>query len=363
MKKNIVTCEEVKPKILDSINKNQIQAGERLPSFRSLAVEFGASIPTIQRAVSMLVSEGRLTSRVGSGTYVTEQSRTNSKFVGVLLPCIAYRSGDFMADAFISMRKVFLERGYFPVSVEPTPNTSGEIRDKEELELIHRLISQGMSGIIVDSCANEDSPIWSTLQRLNVPVLCFNNNGKGASYLDCVSADNYHGGMLVAKRLLSANRKKVAIISDPFDGSSSVKDRVRGFIDTMKEAGVSVSSDKIISLRSLMLNEKETINDVCSKLEDVDGIFGINDGTAIRTMNLLIQAGKRVPKDVAIVGFDDSELCEHVLPRLDSIRQASTHMGKRAAELLLDRIENLDNRVDTIQLKTQVSLITRDSVK
>lgn len=363
MAKKMVTCEEVKPKILDSINKNRIKAGQRLPSFRALAQEYGASIPTIQRAVSMLASEGRLTSRVGSGTYVTEQSQSNSKFVGVLMPHIPQRSGNFMTDAFSSMRKVLLDHGYFPVSVEPTPNTSGEVRDKEELALINKLVAQGMAGIIVDSCASEDSPIWSKLQQFNIPVLCFNNNGKGAGYLDCVSADNYHGGALAAERMLSANRKKVAIMSDPFDGSSSVKDRIRGFCETMEAAGVTVGTDKIISLRNLPSNEKDCIIEVVNRLKDVDGVFGINDGMAIRTMNYLIQAGKRIPEDVAIIGFDDSELCEHVSPRIDSIRQASAHMGQRAAELLLERIENPANRMDTIQLKTQVSLITRDSVK
>lgn len=363
MIKKIVTCEEVKPKILDSINKNRIRAGQRLPSFRALAQEYGASIPTIQRAVSMLASEGRLTSRVGSGTYVTEQSQSNSKFVGVLMPHIPQRSGNFMTDAFSSMRKVILDHSYFPVSVEPTPNTSGEVRDKEELALINKLVAQGMAGIIVDSCAGEDSPIWSKLQQLNIPVLCFNNSGKGSGYLDSVSADNYRGGALAAERLLSANRKNVAVMSDPFDGSSSVRDRVRGFCETMNAAGVTVNSDKIISLHNMTLNEKESNAEVVNRLKDVDGIFGINDGTAIRTMNLLIQAGKRIPKDVAIVGFDDSELCEHVSPRLDSVRQASSHMGRRAAELLLERIENPVNRMDTIQLKTQVSLIIRDSVK
>ncbi|MFA6569140.1 MAG: GntR family transcriptional regulator [Victivallales bacterium] len=363
MNKKTVTCEEVRLKILDSIDKNRIKAGGRLPSFRALAMEFGASIPTIQRAMAMLTSEGLLTSRVGSGTYVTGQLRLNNRLIGILMPYAAPRSGNFMSDAFSSMRKVILDHGYFPVSVEPTPNTSGEVRNKEEMALVNKLVSQGMAGIIVDSCANEDSPIWRQLRQLNVAVLCFNNSGRAAGYLDCVSADNYQGGVLVAERLLSADRKKVAIISDPFSGTSSVGDRIRGFCETMKEAGVVVSADKIISLRSLVLDEKEAVAELSNKLKDVDGVFGINDGTAIRTMNILIQAGRRVPEDVAIVGFDDSELCEHVSPRLDSIRQPSAHMGQRAAEMLLDRIENPDNKSDTIHVKAQVSLTVRNSVR
>lgn len=360
MSKKIVTCEEVKLKIIDYINKNRIQAGVRLPSFRALAVELGASIPTIQRAVSMLTSEGRLSSRVGSGTYVSEQLKSSNKFVGILLPHIPSSSGNFMTDAFISMRKVFLDHGYFPVSVEPTPNTSGQVRDKEEMELVNRLVAQGMAGIIVDSCASEDSPIWRQLRQLNVPVLCFNNNGRVSGYLDYVSADNYQGGVLVAERLLSANRRKVVVVSDQFSSCSSVRDRIRGFSETMKDAGITISSDMIISLRNQSLGGDDL---EIRKLKEADGVFGINDGLAIAAMNILIKGGRRIPEDVAIIGFDDSELCEHVSPRLDSIRQPSAHMGLRAAELLLARIDNPANHADTIYLKAQVSLTVRDSVQ
>lgn len=362
MNKKIVTCDEVKPKILDNIRRNRIRAGQRLPSFRALAREFGSSIPTVQRAVSMLVSEGLLTSKVGSGTYVSESSPPSSKFVGVLMPHIPPNAGNFMTDAFVSMRKILLDHGYFPVSVEPTPNTSGQVRDREELELIRKLVSQGMAGIIVDSCADEASPIWRELQLLNIPVLCFNNSGRGAGNLDCVSANNYQGGVLAAERLLVTGRRAPVIVSDPFDGSSSVRDRIRGFIETMREAGVAVAPDAIIPC-GVLLEGKEPDDAAAGRFRAADAVFGINDGMAIIAMKVLQRTGRRIPADVAVIGFDDSELCEHVTPRLDSVRQASAHMGRRAAELLLERIENPANRADTIQLKTMVSLVIRDSVK
>ena len=83
MRKNIVS-DDVRDFILDYIKDQKITVGQRLPSLRAIAAESGASMPTVQRAVAMLVSEGNLYSKIGSGTFVAERNNVESSLIGIL---------------------------------------------------------------------------------------------------------------------------------------------------------------------------------------------------------------------------------------------------------------------------------------
>lgn len=347
----------VRRRILEHISSNKLLAGKRLPPFRTLSAEYGASIPTVQRAVAMLVSEGRLASRVGSGTYITGNTQASgNKLVGVLMPHYDSQVSNFMGDAFCSMRELFVHIGYFPVCIEPIPMLRGRERDEKEFELITKMIERGVQGVIVCSCASEHSPLWMRLRELPVPVVCFNNCGT-MSNLDFVGADNYNGGVLAAKRLLSAGRRHPAILAYCFEDSKSVAERIRGFNDTLGQSGI--ADAEVITCQGGE-NSFETI--LRESLDKIDAVFGINDSLAVRAMNALRQIGRRVPDDVSVIGFDDSALCELVTPRLDSISQPGASIGRIAAELLLERIAANDSEENFRQICMKVGLTPRDSV-
>lgn len=361
MVRKIITCDMVRRQILDYISENKLCAGKRLPPFRTLSARYGVSVPTIQRAVAMLVSDGKLTSRVGSGTYITENVLpAGNKLVGVLMPHYDSRIGNFMGDAFISMREVFVRNGYFPVCIEPIPRLRGRARDEKEFELIIQMIERGVDGVVVCSCAGENSPLWIQLRQLPVPVICFNNCGT-MSNLDFVGADNYNGGVLAARRLVAAGRVRPVIVAYCFEDSKSVAERIRGFNDTVRAAGIAEAN--VIINHEVTSNGDITFEDkLPDLLEGMDAVFGINDSLAVRAMNVLNKIGRRVPEDVSVIGFDDSELCELVTPRLDSINQPGESIGRAAAELLLERINGSDSEENFRHICMRVTLTSRNSV-
>ena len=352
-----MTCDEVKQHILKRIESSKIGAGERLPPFRALANEFETSIPTVQRAVAMLVSEGVLFSKIGSGTYVCDKtSRGDSKrMVGILLPYSQRIEQNFISEVLEGARARLLEKGYIPVAVSPPPGLSGKCRSEAELALVEQLIGQGIAGIVIDSGVAENDPLWARLDKLKIPVVFFNNKGIGDSECDYVTSDNYQGGRLVANRLIEAGKTPCAFVSN-MDESKVETDRLRGFSDALKSAGFPPPT--LINIEMFKGNKSPNIREILGKCK---GIFAINDSTAIGMLTRLRNEGISVPGECGVIGFDDSELCEHVIPRLDSVRQQSRFMGERTAELMMRRLEN-HNVLDTVTVKLHVDLICRDSV-
>ena len=75
-----------------------------------------------------------------------------------------------------------------------------------------------------------------------------------------------------------------------------------------------------------------------------DGLFAVNDETAIGAMKALKEAGKRIPQDVAVIGFGDNPICEIVEPALSSIRQPGFEMGQIAAQLFIKQAVFVDKK-------------------
>ena len=156
MRKKIVS-DDVKDYILDYIRKNKMTVDQRLPSLRAIAADSGASMPTVQRAVAMLVSEGSLYSKVGSGTFVAERDNEDSSLIGILTPHVDSHVGNFISDSIISIKEALQNAGYCPIILEPPSGFWGERRSEEELKLLKRLLKLGVRGVIADASAAVNS--------------------------------------------------------------------------------------------------------------------------------------------------------------------------------------------------------------
>jgi GntR family transcriptional regulator of arabinose operon len=363
MRKNVST-DEVKNFVLDYVKKNKIAEGSRLPSLRVIAAESGASMPTVQRAIAMLVSEGHLVSKLGSGTFVAEKSNSSSNIIGVISPHFDNHIGNFISDTVIGIKEKIQSSGYCPVLLEPPSGIWGNERSAEALKLIKRFLDLGVCGLIIDASVPSGSPLWQSLRHLPVPVVCFNNCDNSFD-LNYVATDNYSGGAMAAKHFLEKGHKKLAIVASNFSETSSVIERVKGFQDELAKHGPEIGKAELITLKSSSKEKFKAIEHykpLFEKVRDVSGIFAVNDSLAIELMTAFRNTGLSIPEDMSFIGFDNSSLCEHVNPRLTSVSQAGTRMGTRAVEILLQMTGNPNEYQESVQIRLAPKLIVRDSV-
>jgi len=153
-----------------------------------------------------------------------------------------------------------------------------------------------------------------------------------------VTGDNFNGGRLAAEHLISIKRQKIGFIGGPSD-DLEVQHRQAGYESALKEAGRDVD---------LMLIEygdfsnpagAEALKRLLKKVPDLDAVFVNSDLMAIAAMDAIREAGRGVPEDVAVVGYDDLSISEHSNPPLTTIRQNIPLAGKLLAQNLIEYLQ------------------------
>ena len=352
-----INCDEVKKYILNHVERNHLRTGDRLPSLRAIAKKSGASMPTVQRAIAVLVNEGILESRIGSGTYLADDAVPGSKLIGLLAPYVEERSGDFLADSLMAIRQTLQKAGFFPVELNSSYHFSDSAN--ENIALIKRFIGLNVSGILLEMCEDAESPFWSFLRKSELPAVCVNNTDAYGD-LNSVTADNRAVGSIAAEYFLDKRHRKLSVVTAGCENCTSELERVAGFKESC--SGVGAECD-VIRLDELCRADGEI--DSAKLLERCDGrsgVFCVNDGVAVKIMNAFEDTGRRVPEDVSIIGVDNSVLCEHVRPKLTSVDQFSWRMGERAAELIIDIVNGKTDRSEITNVRIAPSLVERDSV-
>ena len=341
---------EIKEEILELMTERGLKAGMRLPPFRALAKDLNTCVPTIQRAVGQLVKEGVLYSKVGSGTYISKAGNKGKQgqMVGILLPYSMGVMADFVSENLDAIRSTLMQNEYIPITVSPQPGLSGHERGKAEIELIQQLLKYGVSGIIIAALAPARDEFWIFLEKLDIPVVLFNNMGANHSRFDSVTSDNYYGGMLAGERLIEAGRKKCCFFTSN-DGSTVEKERYDGFCDAFKNAELPLPSRLDSTQLGLIF------------AENFDGIFSMSDMMASEIYQVISEHNLKIPQDVSVIGFDSSLLCSRLEPNLDSVEQQFRCMGRRAAELMIKRLSEPELR-ERVSMRLDVALVKRKSV-
>ena len=168
---------------------------------------------------------------------------------------------------------------------------------------------------------------------LGVPVVlsCRPGQPVNASFVD---VDQRAGARLAVDRLAALGRRHLATITGPLD-MPAAQDRLAGFTDAVAAHGVPpvrVEGDFTYG------GGERAVRELLRDLPDVDGIFVGNDLMARGALRVLQESGRRVPQDVAVIGFDDSTVALECHPPLSTVHQPVEEMSGEMAKLLLNRI-------------------------
>jgi len=202
-----------------------------------------------------------------------------------------------------------------------------------------------------------DDPLPGHLQSHGIPVVVGGEPPPG-SRVSYVDNDNHGGTVAAVNHLIDQGRMTIATISGPPDMPAGVT-RLQAFHDALLAAGR--TPDPALEECGEFTREggQRAVELLLARCPDIDAIFAASDLMAAGALSALHAAGKRVPEDVAVVGFDDSVIAQSTQPPLSSVRQSMEVMGRELVNVLLQAVEAQDRVVRRVILGTE--LIVRQS--
>jgi DNA-binding LacI/PurR family transcriptional regulator len=211
--------------------------------------------------------------------------------------------------------------------------------DKDEARTADFLTAGHVDGTVLVSLHAAD-PLPGRLSAAGIPTVMVGRPAKGvrASYVD---VDNRQGAASAVGHLIESGRRLVATIAGPQDMAAG-DDRLKGYRDALTEAGLTIDPTLEAIGDFTHAGGASAMARLLEARPDLNAVFAASDLMAVGALATLASAGRRVPADVAVVGYDDSPVATSTTPQLTSVRQPIESMGREVARLLLDGIETQD---------------------
>jgi LacI family transcriptional regulator len=208
----------------------------------------------------------------------------------------------------------------------------------DEVALV-RGMARGYADGLVISPLRVDDDLIKSIRECDVPVVVAGNVPSSAG-VDTIRANSPKGMLLAVDHLVSKGRRRIAFVNGPVDTVPGGA-RAKGFTEAMKAKKLRPVAE-VEAADFTFAAGREAGRELLSGAggSSFDAVIAANDLLAVGLMHELAADGLEVPKDVAVVGMDDSELAEQSFPPLTSVNLGSAERGRRAAELLLARIED-----------------------
>jgi DNA-binding LacI/PurR family transcriptional regulator len=175
-----------------------------------------------------------------------------------------------------------------------------------------------------------------TLVDANAPFIMFGVQAGGGGY-SSVSGDNFAGGKVATEHLLRSGRSRIAFLGGPAK-AVEVEERYRGYEAALHEAGKTVDAALVGHGDYSEASGAAVMGALLEEAPDLDAVFVNSDLMAIAAMDAIRAHGRRVPDDVAVVGYDDVAIARYSDPPLTTIRQNGPLAGRLLAENLIQRL-------------------------
>lgn len=316
------------------------------PTMADIARRAGVSVSTVSRALagSPLVAtelRGRIARIAGESDYVVNQVARGlrlqrSRQILIILPTIA---NPFFAEVVLGVEEAAQARGHGVL----VGNTSGSA--ERAAALARNLLTGAVDGLILlmgripdslsDLAARERVvAISEKVPDLDVPTVSINNAAAAHE---------------ATAHLVGLGHRRIAHIAGRA-GSNVATQRIVGYRSALAAAGLPVRDEMIVAGDFSVASGEAAMGRLLDLDSPPSAVFCAGDEMAVGAINAAIARGLRVPGDLSVVGFDDLPIASAFNPRLTTIHQPRREMGRAAAELLIDHIEDKSRPAPSRQL-------------
>jgi DNA-binding LacI/PurR family transcriptional regulator len=304
-------------------------------SIKDIAKAAGVSHSTVSRALrgSPLVREEtkarikQLARRMGYSPSAIARSLVTKRTltIGLVVTSVA---DPFWAEVVGGIEEMALEHGYSVLL------TNSNRERQRELAAVQMLGEKRVDGIIV-AASRVGALYRPVLGELGVPVVLINRHSEDKEpTIHSIATDNVQGGYLATAHLLELGHRRIGYIADPEDLSSN-SDRLQGYRRALVEWGLTFNPALVVDGDGRLEGGWHAMRLLLSVLPPVTGVFCYNDLTAIGALRAIREAGKKVPEEVSVVGYDDLAQAAYSCPPLTTVAQAKREMGRQAMEMIL----------------------------
>lgn len=325
------------------------------PTISAVAQAAGVSVASVSRVLNGQPATPEMTAKVRLAaealSYVPD-SRARSLKVGrtfQLTLAVADVGNPVYVTMMRAVESVVAAAGYRLVVTTTGPDVVDEVA-------LVRGMARGYADGLVISPLRVDDDLIKSIRECDVPVVVAGNVPAKAG-VDTVRANSPKGTLLAVDHLRKAGRKRIAFVNGPADTVPG-EARARGFAEAMKKfrlkpAGTIDAADFTFAAGRVA---GHVAGPKLLEQGKPDAIICANDLLAVGLMHVLAERGLTVPNDIAVIGMDDSELAEQCYPTLTSVNLGSAERGRRAAELLLARIDDATRAPRRIVVQPTLSI-------
>ncbi len=327
--------EEVTAALRERISFGQYRAGQLIPPERALAEEFQVARLTLRKALDPLIHEGLVNKVPGIGTRVIARDavgvngRMRWRVLGLLVPDFSNR---FFIEVTEAVEHTALQRGYQLLLCNS--------RHDAGLEDWHlrQLAERKVDGVVMAHDPYGELPAGlSQLEEASIPLV-FLFAAPGHAAFDTVILDDRSGVEELMNYLFSLGHRRIAFCR-PNHGERR-HPREQAFRDMMEAERLAIPENFVIPLDVLAgTRGGVTLKRLFSQKSAPTAVFAGNDRTALLLLKQLSQLGIGVPDQVSVIGFDNLRFTEDLPVALTTVDQPKQDMGRRAVELLLEKVE------------------------
>lgn len=353
---------EIVERLVKDIMSSVYTETGKLPSEAKLSDTFGVSRMTLRAALDELRRQGLIEKRNGTGSFLTKRAYRRSGLIGLVIP--DYKSFGFFAEIKKEIERHAARLGY-RVTLVLTRERRREaivrdIRRKARELAVNRAEGVIFRPFVAENLAKANREIVRVFHNAEVPVVLVDSDitrPPKRSNCDLVAVDNIGAGRQIADHLHERGYRHIMFLmesKDPF-ANANWNNRLFGLAGELALLGCEESVEQL----DMKPTDERALKRIMRRQARSSAIVCGNDEQAALLIETLARLGKRVPEDIAVVGFDDMPIARTVAPALTTVSQPARKLASTAFKMLLARIRYPNN--DPREILLDAPLVIRKS--
>lgn len=233
--------------------------------------------------------------------------------------------------------------------------------ENREIENINTLLDAQVDGIMISitNVSKKNEKIINSVLEKNVPLIFFDRK-KNIDEVSSVTINDFEGGYIATKHLIDQGCKRIAHLCG--DQSLEIyENRFKGYKQALYDNGILFKEDYVIRSKSKIEDGAFVTNKLLQLKPQPDAIFSASDFAALGAIQVLKSKGVKIPEDFCVVGFGNEPFTKFMELTISTVDQSPLEMGKMAAKILLEQINNPENFKMEKKIILEPNLLIRKS--